>query len=65
MHSKVAIEAFQHALLGEKGVTNISITGSKACIEYDHNTLGPRDVLKIVQVTSLEIITLSQPYRKN
>jgi len=50
LHSKVAIEAFQHALLREQGVTNISVTGSKTCIEYDHNTLGPRDVLKIVQV---------------
>lgn len=55
LQSKAVTEKVQQALLKEKGVTNVTITGNKACIEYDHNTLGPRDVLKIVQVKKTAI----------
>ena len=52
MVNTTVLQTVEQALLQTEGVTGVTITtAGDVHIEYDNTALGPRDILKIVQVS--------------
>ena len=45
----------EHTLMGVDGVTKavVALSNNTAHVEFDPNVLGPRDVIKIIEVLTL------------
>ena len=54
------VRLIENTLLGKKGVGKavVALATSRASVEFDPNILGPRDIIKIIEVSACEMKNL-------